>query len=82
MPGPARCWPWPNQPSFNPNNRSGSDGDEFRNRAVTDMFEPGSSMKPFTMVAALLSGKYQPNTSSDTSPGTYEVASYTIHDEQ
>ncbi|HLW74606.1 MAG TPA: penicillin-binding protein 2 [Gammaproteobacteria bacterium] len=71
-----------NQPSFNPNNRAGSDGDEFRNRAVTDMFEPGSSMKPFTMVAALMSGKYQPDSIINTSPGTYKIAGYTIHDEQ
>ncbi|HEX2667971.1 MAG TPA: penicillin-binding transpeptidase domain-containing protein [Gammaproteobacteria bacterium] len=71
-----------NQPSFNPNNRSGADGDDFRNRAVTDMFEPGSSMKPFTMVAALLSGKYQPSSIVDTSPGTLKLAGYTIHDEE
>jgi cell division protein FtsI (penicillin-binding protein 3) len=70
-----------NQPSFNPNNRTGSDGDEFRNRAVTDMFEPGSSMKPFTMVAALLSGKYQPTSIVDTSPGTLRLANYVIHDD-
>ncbi|HEX4300532.1 MAG TPA: penicillin-binding transpeptidase domain-containing protein [Gammaproteobacteria bacterium] len=70
-----------NQPSFNPNNRSGSDGDDFRNRAVTDMFEPGSSMKPFTMVAALLSGKYQPGSIVDTSPGTLRLANYIIHDD-
>jgi cell division protein FtsI (penicillin-binding protein 3) len=71
-----------NQPSFNPNNRSGADGDDFRNRAVTDMFEPGSSMKPFTMVAALLSGKYQPTSVIDTSPGTLKLAGYIIHDEE
>jgi cell division protein FtsI (penicillin-binding protein 3) len=70
-----------NQPSFNPNNRSGSDGDDFRNRAVTDMFEPGSSMKPFTMVAALLSGKYQPGSIVDTSPGSLKLANYVIHDD-
>ena len=70
------------QPSFNPNNRSGSDSADFRNRSVTDMFEPGSSMKPFTMVAALLSGKYQPSSVIDTSPGTLRLANYTIHDEQ
>ena len=70
------------QPSFNPNNRSDADSDDFRNRAVTDMFEPGSSMKPFTMVAALLSGKYQPNSVVDTSPGTLKLARYTIHDEE
>ena len=70
-----------NQPSFNPNNRSGVPEDAFRNRAVTDMFEPGSSMKPFTMVSALLSGKYQVGSVIDTSPGTLRLAGYTIHDE-
>jgi len=71
-----------NQPSFNPNNRAGADGGDYRNRAVTDMFEPGSSMKPFTMVAALLSGRYQPGSVVDTSPGTLKIAGYTIHDEE
>ena len=70
-----------NQPSFNPNNRSGAGEDAFRNRAVTDQFEPGSSMKPFTIVSALLSGKYQLNSVIDTSPGTFKVAGYTIHDD-
>jgi cell division protein FtsI (penicillin-binding protein 3) len=70
-----------NQPSFNPNNRAGAGEDAFRNRAVTDMFEPGSSMKPFTIVSALLSGKYQLNSVIDTSPGTLKVAGYTIHDD-
>ena len=70
-----------NQPSFNPNNRSGAGEDAFRNRAVTDQFEPGSSMKPFTIVSALLSGKYQLNSTIDTSPGTFKVAGYTIHDD-
>jgi cell division protein FtsI (penicillin-binding protein 3) len=70
-----------NLPSFNPNNRSDANSDDFRNRAVTDEFEPGSSMKPFTIVSALLSGKYQLNSVIDTSPGTLKVAGYTIHDD-
>lgn len=70
-----------NLPSFNPNNRSDASSDDFRNRAVTDQFEPGSSMKPFTIVSALLSGKYQLNSVIDTSPGTLKVAGYTIHDD-
>ena len=70
-----------NLPSFNPNNRSDANSDDFRNRAVTDQFEPGSSMKPFTIVSALLSGKYQLNSVIDTSPGTFRVAGYTIHDD-
>ena len=71
-----------NQPSFNPNNRDAYSSAMYRNRAVTDMFEPGSSMKPFTMVAALLSGKYTPASVIDTSPGTLKLAGYTIHDEE
>ena len=71
-----------NQPSFNPNNRGDFGSDDYRNRAVTDMFEPGSSMKPFTMVAALMSGKYLPDSVVNTSPGTYKIAGYTIHDEK
>lgn len=70
-----------NQPSFNPNNRDDYHGDLYRNRAVTDQFEPGSSMKPFTIIAALLSGKYAPGSVVNTSPGFYKVSGYTIHDE-
>ncbi|MDE2197343.1 MAG: penicillin-binding protein 2, partial [Gammaproteobacteria bacterium] len=70
-----------NQPSFNPNNRGDYQGSLYRNRAVTDQFEPGSSMKPFTMVAALLSGKYTPSSIINTSPGFYKVSGYTIHDD-
>ncbi|HVA55603.1 MAG TPA: penicillin-binding protein 2 [Gammaproteobacteria bacterium] len=70
-----------NQPSFNPNNRDDYQASAYRNRAVTDQFEPGSSMKPFTIVAALLSGRYTPNTIIDTAPGFYKVAGYTIRDD-
>ncbi|MDE2090570.1 MAG: penicillin-binding protein 2 [Gammaproteobacteria bacterium] len=70
-----------NQPSFNPNNRDDYQASAYRNRAVTDQFEPGSSMKPFTIVAALLSGRYTPNTMVDTAPGYYKVAGYTIRDD-
>lgn len=69
------------QPSFNPNNRGDYQADAYRNRAVTDQFEPGSSMKPFTIVAALLSGRYTPNTVINTTPGFYKVAGYTIRDD-
>lgn len=71
-----------NQPSFNPNNREDFSPALYRNRAVTDQFEPGSSMKPFTVVAALLSGQYAPGSIINTSPGFYQVAGYTIRDEQ
>lgn len=70
-----------NQPSFNPNNRDDYRGNLYRNRAVTDQFEPGSSMKPFTIIAALLSGKYRPDSFVNTSPGYYKVSGYTISDD-
>ena len=56
-----------NQPSYNPNaERSQYRPENFRNRAVTDIFEPGSSFKPFVMAAALESGDYSPRTLIDT----------------
>ncbi|MBU6469711.1 MAG: penicillin-binding protein 2 [Gammaproteobacteria bacterium] len=70
-----------NQPSFNPNNRADYAPASYRNRAVTDQFEPGSSMKPFTILAALISGRYTPNSIVDTAPGYYKVAGYTISDD-
>ena len=57
-----------NQPSYNPNNRKQNDIGAFRNRAVTDFFEPGSTLKPFTAVAALNSGKFNSTTVIDTKP--------------
>lgn len=57
-----------NQPSYNPNNRNNLDVSTLRNRAVTDSFEPGSTLKPFTALAALASGKFKPDTMIDTSP--------------
>ncbi len=58
-----------NQPSYNPNNRSGMKAYRMRNRVVTDMMEPGSTLKPFTVAAALESGKYRKDTIINTSPG-------------
>lgn len=69
-----------NQPAFNPNNRKGLSADKLRNRAMTDVFEPGSTMKPFVIAAALQSGRYLPETQIDTSPGLLQVGTYTIHD--
>ncbi|MCU7960726.1 MAG: penicillin-binding protein 2 [gamma proteobacterium symbiont of Bathyaustriella thionipta] len=69
-----------NQPSYNPNgNRSGRGG-RLRNRALTDVFEPGSTIKPFTVVAALMSGRYQPHTLIDTHPGSMRLGSFTVRD--
>jgi len=63
-----------NAPSFNPNSRNGVDPSLRRNRAVTDVVEPGSTMKAFTISAALESGKWKPHTPIDTSPGTLTLA--------
>jgi len=68
------------QPSYNPNNRKGLKSQYFRNRAVTDVFEPGSTMKPFTVAAGLESGNYKPHSSINTSPGYYKVGEYTVRD--
>ncbi|MBI3547011.1 MAG: penicillin-binding protein 2 [Gammaproteobacteria bacterium] len=69
-----------NEPDFNPNNRAGLRSGTFRNRAVTDLFEPGSTLKPFTIACALESGKFAPNTVIDTTPGTIHIGDRTIHD--
>lgn len=71
-----------NQPSFNPNNRTRLKPDELRNRAVTDMFEPGSTMKPFTVAVAMESGKYSPRSLFNTNPGTYRVHNKLVSDHQ
>ncbi len=62
-----------NQPSFNPNNRGEFTASRMRNRAIVDLIEPGSTVKPFTIIAALESGRYTPNTQIDTNPGYIRV---------
>jgi cell division protein FtsI (penicillin-binding protein 3) len=69
-----------NEPGFNPNNRANLSSSLFRNRAVTDVFEPGSTVKPFTIAAALESGKFRPNTPIDTAPGQLTIGRSTIRD--
>ena len=64
-----------NQPAYNPNDRSQFTPGTYRNRAVTDIFEPGSSMKPFVVAAGLASGKYHEDSAIDTSPGFIKVGS-------
>ena len=69
-----------NQPSFNPNNRRGISIDSTRNRAMTDQFEPGSTMKPITIMAALEKGTVTKETEIDTNPGFYRVGKKTLLD--
>jgi cell division protein FtsI (penicillin-binding protein 3) len=69
-----------NQPSYNPNSRDGMDPSNQRNRAVTDVFEPGSVLKTFTAIAALETGRYTPQTSFETSPGFMMVAGHRVSD--
>ena len=69
-----------NHPTYNPNGRSGLKAEQMRNRAVTDLFEPGSTVKPITLLAALESGLYSPETVIDTSPGRITVGSKVLLD--
>jgi cell division protein FtsI (penicillin-binding protein 3) len=70
-----------NQPSYNPHNRSTlTDFGALRNRAVTDLFEPGSTLKTFTAVAALESGLYQRTTTINTHPGRMRVGRDFVED--
>jgi cell division protein FtsI (penicillin-binding protein 3) len=70
-----------NQPSYNPNDREQLKAGLYRNRAATDIFEPGSSVKPFIMAAALASGQYKPDSVVDTSPGFFKVGNKIEEDE-
>ena len=69
-----------NQPSFNPNNRQQLRSSSMRNRAVTDVFEPGSTMKPFIAASALQSGRYRADTLVSTSPGWMRVGVNSVRD--
>ena len=69
-----------NQPSYNPNDRSQYTPESQRNRAVTDIYEPGSTIKPLILTAALESGKYSLASIIDTSPGSIKVGSEKIED--
>jgi len=69
-----------NYPSYNPNDTSDRIGGRQRNRALTDVFEPGSTMKPFTVAAALDSGDFKPEDIVYTSPGKYAIGRYEISD--
>jgi cell division protein FtsI (penicillin-binding protein 3) len=69
-----------NEPVYNPNDRSQFRSSLFRNRAVTDSFEPGSTVKPFTAVAALENGYVTPDTILETAGGEMKLARFTIKD--
>ncbi len=71
-----------NQPSYNPNDREQLKAGLYRNRAATDIFEPGSSVKPFIIAAALASGQYHPDSVVDTSPGYFMVGNKMEEDEE
>ena len=69
-----------NQPAFNPNNYSKSDQSKYRNLTVTDLFEPGSTIKPFIAAAALRTRNFSANTPVSTAPGYMRVGRSTIRD--
>jgi cell division protein FtsI (penicillin-binding protein 3) len=69
-----------NLPTYNPNNRAGLIGAQLRNRALTDTFEPGSTLKPFTAALALDKGKVRFDTEIQTAPGRLTIGNATIHD--
>ena len=69
-----------NQPAYNPNDRDQVAASRYRNRAATDIFEPGSSIKPFIAAAGIASGRYHGNTVIDTSPGFVQVGIKRIPD--
>jgi cell division protein FtsI (penicillin-binding protein 3) len=69
-----------NQPTYNPNDRSQFVAERYRNRAITDIFEPGSSIKPLIVAAALESGQYRPSSVVDTAPGYVTVGAKKIED--
>ncbi|MBN8281410.1 MAG: penicillin-binding protein 2 [Gammaproteobacteria bacterium] len=69
-----------NQPTFNPNDRTQIKPANFRNRAITDILEPGSTFKPLIVAAALESGRFSPRSRVDTNPGMVRVGNKTIED--
>ena len=69
-----------NQPTYNPNDRSQFAAERYRNRAITDIFEPGSSLKPLVVAAALETGQYRPSSIIDTAPGFVVVGPKRIED--
>jgi cell division protein FtsI (penicillin-binding protein 3) len=70
-----------NYPGYNPNSRNNVSNKIMRNRAVTDLFEPGSTMKPFSVATAIETGKVHPNTLINTENGVLTVNNRKIHDQ-
>ena len=71
-----------NLPTYNPNDRNHARGAGLRNRAITDLYEPGSTVKPWVVLAALESGKFKPSDVIDTNPGYFMVGRKPIKDHQ
>jgi len=69
-----------NLPTYNPNNRSRLSGAQLRNRVITDTFEPGSTLKPFTVALAMELGKITPESTIATAAGSIAIGKATIHD--
>ena len=69
-----------NYPGYNPNNRGNTSSKAMRNRAITDLFEPGSTLKPFTVATAIETGKVNPHTVINTENGIYTLGGSKIHD--
>ncbi|MFU8815896.1 MAG: peptidoglycan D,D-transpeptidase FtsI family protein, partial [Pseudomonadales bacterium] len=69
-----------NEPSYNPNDLASANRGGMRNRAVTDTYEPGSTIKPFTVLAALESNRWHPQTPIDTAPGFMRVGTKLVQD--
>ena len=69
-----------NLPAFNPNDRSNAKYNSIRNRAITDVFEPGSTVKPFLIAAALESGTFRPGSKINTAPGYFNTAGLQVND--
>ncbi len=69
-----------NYPSYVPDKRKNLSGEQLRNRAITDTFEPGSTMKPITVAMALEAGRVTPQTTIETGPGRFTMGGFTISD--
>lgn len=69
-----------NVPTYNPNNRARLTGAQLRNRVITDTFEPGSTLKPFSVALAIEMGRLTPQSPIPTAPGKLTIGNYTIHD--